>query len=70
MGWDNNLSKKQVKRSRDNDKTLHEYYVGWQEDLDYIILYETDLLKMLDNIRKVKNKDIVKLEQENKDEDI
>ena len=64
MGLENPLKIKQVGKSRGADKRLHEYYVCWQEDLDLIILYESDLEKMLKNIRKVKNKDIRKLEQE------
>tara|TARA_R100000458_G_C8063196_1_gene105225 strand:- start:236 stop:466 length:231 start_codon:yes stop_codon:yes gene_type:complete len=54
--------KKEVKKS-ENDG---EYYVVWQEDLDCIILYEEELVWMLNKIRKFKLKEKKKARKKEK----
>ena len=47
----NNWHKKEIKRSLSDN----ELYIGWMQDLDYIILYESDLIKMLNKMRMTAN---------------
>ena len=56
------LDKKKVKKSEyDGD-----YYIIWQEDLDCIILYEEQLVWMLNKIRKFKLKEKKKARKKEK----
>tara|TARA_R100000781_G_scaffold68422_1_gene43053 strand:- start:168 stop:362 length:195 start_codon:yes stop_codon:yes gene_type:complete len=48
MAW----TKWKVSKGNDGD-----VYIHWQEDLDYILIYENDLIRMLNKIRKFKIKE-------------